>query len=135
MYIFRNFRKQMRKQNILVRMLSGISRIHSALHFFIIELRFLLVVTKLSKRNCNTFSKGAYVFSKIQHGPGSVVGIATAYGLDSPGIESRWGRDFPHPSRPSLRPNQLPVQWAPGLSRGRGLTLTPHPLLVPRSKI
>ena len=28
-------------------------------------------------------------------GPGSVVRIATAYGLDGPGIESRWGRDFP----------------------------------------
>ena len=27
--------------------------------------------------------------------PGSVVTIATAYGLDGPGIESRWGRDFP----------------------------------------
>ena len=24
-------------------------------------------------------------------GPGSSVGIATAYGLDDPGIESRWG--------------------------------------------
>ena len=24
-------------------------------------------------------------------GPGSVVGIATCYGLDGPGIESRWG--------------------------------------------
>jgi len=24
-------------------------------------------------------------------GPGSVVGIATGYGLDGPGIESRWG--------------------------------------------
>jgi len=29
----------------------------------------------------------------------SSVGIATRYGLDGPGIESRWGRDFPHPSR------------------------------------
>jgi hypothetical protein len=29
---------------------------------------------------------------------GSSVGIATAtgYGLDGPGIESRWGRDFSH---------------------------------------
>ena len=27
-------------------------------------------------------------------GPGSVVGIATAYGLDSPGIESRLGEIF-----------------------------------------
>ena len=51
-------------------------------------------------------------------GPGSSVGIATAYGLDGPGIESRWGRDFPHLSRPTLRPTQPPVQWVPGLSRG-----------------
>jgi len=35
-------------------------------------------------------------------GPGSVVGIATGYGLDGPEIESRWGRDFPHLSRPAL---------------------------------
>jgi len=27
-------------------------------------------------------------------GPGSSVGIATAYGLDGPGIESRWGEIF-----------------------------------------
>jgi hypothetical protein len=42
-------------------------------------------------------------------GPGSVVSIATAYGLDSPGIESRWRRDFPHLSRPALRPTRSPV--------------------------
>ena len=30
-----------------------------------------------------------------------VVGIATRYGMDGPGFESRWGRDFPHPSRPA----------------------------------
>ena len=53
-----------------------------------------------------------------KQGPGSVDGIATAYGLDGPGIESRWGRSFPHLSRPALRPTQLPVQWVRGLSRG-----------------
>ena len=51
------------------------------------------------------------------HGPGSVVGIATGYGLDGPGIESRWERDFPHLSRPALGHTQPPVQWVPGLSR------------------
>jgi len=51
-------------------------------------------------------------------GPGSSVGIATAYGLDDPGIKSQCGRDFPHMSRPALRPIQPPVQWVPGLSQG-----------------
>ena len=40
----------------------------------------------------------------------SSVGIATRYGLVGPGIESRWGRDFPHPSRPALEPTQTLIQ-------------------------
>jgi len=68
-------------------------------------------------------------------GLGSVVGISTAYGLDGPGIESWWGRDFPHLFRLALRPTHNGYRVFPGVSCGRGVTLTPHPLLVPRSKI
>ena len=52
-------------------------------------------------------------------GRNSSVGIATGYGLDGPGIESRWGRDFRHLSRPALGPTKPPVQWVPGLSWGK----------------
>ena len=49
-------------------------------------------------------------------GQDSSVGIATRYGLDGPGIESRWGRDFSYPSRPNLGHTQPPTEWVPGLS-------------------
>ena len=39
------------------------------------------------------------------------VAIATRYGLDGPGIESRSGRDFPRPSRPALGPTQYNGYW------------------------
>ena len=48
----------------------------------------------------------------------SSVGIATCYGLDGPGIESRYGRAFPHPPIPALGPTQPSLQWVPSLSRG-----------------
>jgi hypothetical protein len=49
--------------------------------------------------------------------------IATGYGLEGPGIESRWGENFRTPTEPL-------VQWVPGLSwgcSGRDVVLTTHP--------
>ena len=71
----------------------------------------------------------------ISSGPGSVVGIATGYGLDGPGIESRWGAKFSAPVQTG--PGAHPVSCTmgtgsfPGVKSFRGVTLTPHPLLVP----
>jgi len=31
-----------------------------------------------------------------------------------------WWRDFPHPFRPALWPNQPPIQWVPSISRRKG---------------
>ena len=59
-----------------------------------------------------------YLVHVQEQGRDSSVGIATRYWLDGPGIESRWGRDFPHPYRPVLEPTQPPVQLVPDLSRG-----------------
>ena len=70
-------------------------------------------------------------------GRSSSVGIATGYGLDRPGIESRGDeifqtcRDRPW-GPPSLLYNGYCV--IPGSKERPGVTLTPHPLLVPSSK-
>ena len=54
----------------------------------------------------------------ISVGWDSSVGIATRYGLDGPGIESCWGRDFSHLTRLVLGPTQPPIQWLPDFFPG-----------------
>jgi len=83
--------------------------------------------------NCfsNLFDRVLYMC-----GPGSSVGIATELRAGWSGIESRWGRDFPpvqtghgaHPISCTMGTGSFP-----GVKCGRGVLLTTHPLLVPRS--
>jgi hypothetical protein len=83
--------------------------------------RLLCSVTYTLSTSLEIFRKkhvGLHVGKHIHVDRDSVVGIPTRYGLDGPGIESRWGRDFPQPSKLALGPTQPPVQGAPGLSRG-----------------
>ena len=63
----------------------------------------------------------------------SVVGIVTCYRLDSPGIESWWGWDFPHPSRLVLGPPSLFYNRYQVFPRGKVAgawhwQLTTHPI-------
>jgi hypothetical protein len=57
-------------------------------------------------------------------GPGSVDGIATAYGLDGPGIKSRWGARFSAPvhTGPEAHPASctMGTESFPGVRCGRG---------------
>jgi len=51
---------------------------------------------------CNTLLVGLYTARVYKVRRGGTVGIAARYGLDGPGIGSRWGQGFPQPSRPPL---------------------------------
>jgi hypothetical protein len=68
-------------------------------------------------------------------GRDSSVGIATGYGLDGPGIESRLEARFSAPVQtgPGAHPASCTIGTGafPGVKSGRGVMLTPHPLLVP----
>ena len=68
-------------------------------------------------------------------GRDSSVGIATGYGLDGPGIEPRWGAKFSAPVQtgPWAHPASCTIGTGsfPEVKSGRGVMLTPHPLLVP----
>jgi hypothetical protein len=48
----------------------------------------------------------------------SLDGIAIRYGMNSPGIQSRWRREFPHLSRPAVGSTQPSIQCIPGPFHG-----------------
>jgi hypothetical protein len=96
-----------------------------------------------------TGNQALYRYSKrhvhIDYEPGRSVNVVSGYGLDTG--RSRFGprqrqRIFPvaSVSRLAQRPTQPPAQWvpgvlSPGVKSGRGVTLTTHPHLVPRSRM
>jgi len=67
-----------------------------------------------------------------------MVGIATGYRPDSPEIESRWGARFSAlvQTGPGAHPASctMSTRSFPGVKSSRGVTLTPHPLVVPQSR-
>jgi hypothetical protein len=62
--------------------------------------------------------RGGFLNITGHGGPGSSVGTATRYRLDSPGIEPQCVRDFLESSTPALVPTQPPIQWTPVLFPG-----------------
>jgi hypothetical protein len=89
-----------------------------------------IVVNLLKLSNRNSYRQSLFFVSDLVDlqivGRYSSVCIATRYRLDGPGIESRWGRHFQHPSRqargpPSLLYNGYRVSF-PGVKRpGHGV--------------
>ena len=67
-------------------------------------------------------------------GPGSSVGVATGYGLEGPRIESQLGARFsaPFQTGPGAYPTFCTMVTGSflGSKNGRGVTLTPHSLLL-----
>ena len=86
----------------------------------IIKFQFQISVHSSRATTCISTTKTYWLAS----GPGSSVGIATGYGLEGPGIESRWGARFSasvhtgpgaHPASCTICTGSFP---GAGLSRG-----------------
>jgi hypothetical protein len=60
-----------------------------------ISSNFLFSICLLKMLDNLLLGPSQHIITDNKHGPVSVVGITTAYRLDGPGIESRWGRGRP----------------------------------------
>jgi hypothetical protein len=94
--------------------------------------------TPMGRRE-SPYIQSSLIFEVILYnnvGRGSSVDITTDYRLDGPWIESRWGRDFPpFQTGPGAHPASctMAIVSFPEVKCGRGVLLTTHPLLAPRS--
>ena len=114
-------------------------------HTLIVTIRLTTHQRKLLRKSYYIILHHPYISSRFQlHkyctsmiipcGLGSTVGIVTGYGLDSPGIESRWGARFSAPVQtgPGAHPASctMGTRSFPGVKTSRGVSLTPHTPLV-----
>jgi len=108
--------------------------ISNYVYCFDLQLACQTELTPISARLSN-ISKSSVVFIFVFCGPSSVVGIATAYwSRDRIPVEARFSAHVQtgpeaHPASSTMGTASFPV-----VRCGRGVTLTPHPLLVSRSK-
>ena len=89
-------------------------------------------VNRKAVQLCLWFWSGKY----MARGPGSSVGIVTDYGLDGPGSSPGGDEIFPPvQTDPGAHPASCTMGTGSflGVKCGRGVLLTTHPLLVPRS--
>ena len=86
-----------------------------------------------SRKNCFLFKTVAVLLCYVGRVAQSVQRLTMA---GRSGIESQWGRDFPHvQTGPGAHPTfcKMVTGSLPGVKCGRGVLLTTHPFLVPRS--
>ena len=96
----------------------GLQSNRVSFHFLPLVNRSLDIHAKLIDR-CLLDNKSIIFCSHVCYeGWGRAISTATSYRLDGLGIESWWGQDFLHPSRPALGLTQPPTQWVLELSRG-----------------
>jgi hypothetical protein len=99
--------------------LNGTQFRHITVNYLTNETAQAVSSTEWSQETCTFLRIGRPRLATYQNTNAIRAGIATRYGLDGPGIEFRWGPDFPHPSRTVLGPTQPPIQWVPGLTGGK----------------
>jgi len=87
---------------------------------------------------CSQIYPNIILILPFHRGQGSSVGIATGYRLDGPGIESRWWVRLSAPVQAGAGAHpafyKMGTGYFPGVKSVRGVTLTPHPLLVSWSR-
>ena len=110
--------------------------------FVMFHHKCIMYVFKLSafvwplRKTTNLISFKFCTLLHIGSGPGGSVGVVIELRPGRSGIDSWWGGNFPSvQTGPGAHPTscKMGTRSFPGVKLGRGVLLTTHPLLVPRS--